>query len=293
MFIIPVIVLVVLMVMGESAQKSLFLAICCLALVGLLQQFVMREEKPLQAFVKKLLAGFENGGRTVASIAVVMACMGVVVQMMTATGLSSKISQFALAIAGDNLLILAIVVALTCVLFGMGMPSASAYILAALLGAPALTTFGVPVVVAHFFVFYFAEMSALTPPVAIGCLVAAGLAKADFFKTCLISMRLAIVGFVLPFLFLYRPALLLQGTVLEWAWAVLMVVAFLFCFIVFCEDFFRTRTVLWERIIAGVGALCCVLPFYALDFAGLALFGVLIISQGRRVRRERSLKQAE
>lgn len=292
-FIIPVIVLVVLMVMGESAQKSLFLAICCLALVGLLQQFVMREEKPLQAFVKKLLAGFENGGRTVASIAVVMACMGVVVQMMTATGLSSKISQFALAIAGDNLLILAIVVALTCVLFGMGMPSASAYILAALLGAPALTTFGVPVVVAHFFVFYFAEMSALTPPVAIGCLVAAGLAKADFFKTCLISMRLAIVGFVLPFLFLYRPALLLQGTVLEWAWAVLMVVAFLFCFIVFCEDFFRTRTVLWERIIAGVGALCCVLPFYALDFAGLALFGVLIISQGRRVRRERSLKQAE
>lgn len=90
MFIIPVIVLVVLMVMGESAQKSLFLAICCLALVGLLQQFVMREEKPLQAFVKKLLAGFENGGRTVASIAVVMACMGVVVQMMTATGLSSK-----------------------------------------------------------------------------------------------------------------------------------------------------------------------------------------------------------
>ena len=228
-----------------------------------------------------------------ASIAVVMACMGVVVQMMTATGLSSKISQFALAIAGDNLLILAIVVALTCVLFGMGMPSASAYILAALLGAPALTTFGVPVVVAHFFVFYFAEMSALTPPVAIGCLVAAGLAKADFFKTCLISMRLAIVGFVLPFLFLYRPALLLQGTALEWAWAVLMVVAFLFCFIVFCENFFRTRTVLWERIIAGAGALCCVLPFYALDFAGLALFSVLIISQGRRVRRERSLKQAE
>ena len=118
-FIIPVILLVVLMVMGESAQKSLFLAICCLALVGLIQQFVMREEKPLHAFVKKLLAGFENGGRTVASIAVVMACMGVVVQMMTATGLSSKISQFALAIAGDNLLIL---VLLGVLLFIIALP---------------------------------------------------------------------------------------------------------------------------------------------------------------------------
>lgn len=292
-FIIPVIVLVVLMVMGESANKSLFLAICCLALVGLIQQFVAKEKNPLKAFVKKIFAGFENGGRTVASIAVVMACMGVVVQMMTATGLSSKISQFALAIAGDNMLILAIVVALACTLFGMGMPSASAYILAALLGAPALTAFGVPVVVAHFFVFYYAEMSALTPPVAIGCLVAAGLAKADFFKTCMISLRLGIVGFVLPLLFLYRPELLLQGTPLQWAWAVLMVVAFLFCFIIFCEGFFRTRTTVPERIIAGVGALCCVLPFYALDFAGLALFAVLVVSQSIRYKKELSLKAAQ
>ena len=291
-FIIPVIVLVVLMVMGESANKSLFLAICCLALVGLIQQFVTKEKEPLKAFVKKLFAGFENGGRTVASIAVVMACMGVVVQMMTATGLSSKISQFALAIAGDNMLILAFVVALTCTLFGMGMPSASAYILAALLGAPALTAFGVPVVVAHFFVFYFAEMSALPPPVAIGCLVAAGLAKADFFKTCMISLRLGIVGFVLPFLFLYRPELLLQGTALQWAWAVLMVVAFLFCFIIFCEGFFRTRTTVLERIIAGAGALCCVLPFYALDFVGLGLFAVLMVSQSIRFKKEQGLQVA-
>lgn len=285
-FLIPLVLLVTLMIMGESPQKALSLAILGLAVVGLLQQFIIREANPIRSFAKKFVAGLENGGRTVASIAVVMACMDVVVQMMTATGLSSKISQFALSIAGDNLIILALVVALTCTLFGMGMPSASAYILAALLGAPALVSFGVPLVVAHFFVFYFAEMSALTPPVAIGCLVASGLANAKFLKTCVIALRLAIMGFVLPFLFLYRPALLLQGTAFEWFWAVLMVVCFLFCFIIVCEKYFRIQTTLAERIAAGVGALCCIIPVYVMDFIGLALFLFLIVSQQRRVKRE-------
>ena len=72
-----------------------------------------------------------------------------------------------------------------------------------------------------------------------------------------------------------------------------MVVAFLFCFIIFCEGFFRTRTSVLERIIAGVGALCCVLPFYALDFAGLALFAVLVVSQSIRYKKELSLKAAQ
>lgn len=113
-FLIPLVLLVTLMIMGESPQKALSMAILGLAVVGLLQQFIIREANPIRSFAKKFVAGLENGGRTVASIAVVMACMGVVVQMMTATGLSSKISQFALSIAGDNLIILALVVALTC-----------------------------------------------------------------------------------------------------------------------------------------------------------------------------------
>ncbi len=292
-FILPVALLVVLLIQGYSAQRALVYAIVALVFIGFVQQFGEKHEQPIKAFVTKTIKGLENGGRNVANIAIVMACMGIVVQMMTATGLSSKISQFALAVAGDNLFILAIVVALTCVLFGMGMPSGSAYILAALLGAPALETFGVPVIVAHFFVFYFAEMSALTPPVAIGCLVSSGLAKANFFKTCLISLRLAIVGFVLPFLFLYRPELLLQGTTLEWAWAVLMVVIFLFCFIVCCENFFLVQTTKLERALGALGALFCVLPYVALDFIGIAIFLVLLTLQLRARRKEKHALAAQ
>ncbi len=285
-FLVPLVVLVGLMVMGESAQKSLVYSILCMLVVGLVQQFIEKEENPIKSFIVKICNGLDNGARTCASIAMVMACMGIVVVMMTSTGLSSKISQFALSIAGDNLLLLAIVIAITCTLFGMGMPSGSAYVLAALLGAPALISFGVPVVVAHFFVFYFAEMSALTPPVAIGGLVASGLIGANFLKTCLTGMRLAIMGFVLPFLFLYRPELLLQGTAGQWAWAVLMLIAFLFCFISAIEGFLRTKFSIFERVIAVVGAVGLLIPVYVFDFVGLACFIVLLASQIIKSRKQ-------
>ena len=292
MFIVPVIVLVVLMIMSYSPQKALFIAILTLIGMGLALQLIDRESggpvNALREFVKKVFAGFASGGKTVAGIAVCMATMGCVVEILTATGLPSKISQFALSLAGDNLFVLALLVAGVCLIFGMGMPSGSAYILAALLGAPALTTFGVPLIVAHFFVFYYAELSAITPPVAIGCLVASGLAKAKFMKTCLISMRLAIGGFVLPFLFLYRPAILLQGPWYETVWAVLMVAIFMFAFIIAAEGFFLQKMKWQERALAAVSAVCFLIPVYVLDFAGIALFAALLAWHIRNFHRNRS-----
>ena len=90
-------------------------------------------------------------------------------------------------------------------------------------------------------------------------------------------MRLAIGGFVLPFLFLYRPALLLQGQWYETIWAVLMVISFMFSFIIAVEGFFLQKTTAFERVIALVGALCCLIPIYVLDFVGLALVAALIV----------------
>lgn len=281
MFIVPVIVLVVLMMMSYSPQKALFIAVIVLMAMGFI--FTLMDTRGegaisgLKLFVRNVASGFISGGKTVAGIAVCMATMGCVVEILTATGLPSKISQFALSLAGSNLFILAVLVAVVCLVFGMGMPSGSAYILAALLGAPALTTFGVPIVVAHFFVFYYAELSAITPPVAIGCLVASGLAGASFMKTCLTSMRLAVAGFVLPFLFLYRPAILLQGAWYETVWAVLMVVLFLFMFIIAVEDFFLRRTTRVERALAAGAAVCLLLPVVALDAVGLTLGVTMII----------------
>jgi len=281
MFIVPVIVLVVLMIMSYSPQKALFIAILTLIAMGFLLQLLDKTSggfvNAIKEFIKKLFKGFASGGKTVAGIAVCMATMGCVVEILTSTGLPSKISQFALSLAGENLFVLAMLVAATCLMFGMGMPSGSAYILAALLGAPALTTFGVPLVVAHFFVFYFAELSAITPPVAIGCLVASSLAGAKFMKTCIISMRLAIGGFVLPFLFLYRPALLLQGPWYETIWAILMVAVFLFAFIIAVENFFLQKMKWQERMLSAICAVLLLIPNYAFDIAGIVLFVILVL----------------
>ena len=276
-FLMPIALLVVLMIQGYSTAKALFFSTILLVALGFIWQFRMKETHPLRTFCKKFLDGLAGGGKSVAGIAIVCSCTGILVEILNATGLPSKMSQMALQVAGDHLFPLAVMVAITCLVFGMGMPSGPAYILAALLGAPALTGLGVPLIVAHFFVFYFAEMSALTPPVAIGCLVASGLAKSSFLRTCLESLKIGIAGFVLPFLFLYRPALLLQGTGLELVWAFVMIAAFLLTFIIACEGFFMARLAMPERLLFGVAAACFLLPVVWLDLVGLALFLLLTV----------------
>lgn len=290
MFVVPIIVLVALMTMSYSPQKALYIAIFVLIAMGFFFCVTDKENGGfaggVKSFVCKVYEGLESGGKTVAGIAVCMATMGCVVEILTATGLPSKISQFALSMAGDNMLLLAALVAVVCLVFGMGMPSGSAYILAAMLGAPALTTYGVPLIVAHFFVFYYAELSAITPPVAIGGLVASGLAGADFMKTCLTSIRLAIAGFVLPFLFLYRPALLLQGAWYETIWAVAMVIGFLLMFIIAFENFFLIKTTKTERLLAAGASLCYLLPVMAFDFVGIALSAIVLVTHVTRYRKQ-------
>ena len=288
-YIIPLVVLVIFLIKNYSAQLSLFFAIITMMVVGLVKQFKrgMPILQSLKNFITKVIKGFQEGAKTCASISVVLGVMGVVVQILTATGLPSKISQFVTASAGHNLFLLGIFVAISCLIFGMGMPAAPAYVLCALLGAPALTTFGVPLLAAHFFVFYYGEMSALTPPVAIGCLVASGMAKADFMKTCWISLRLAIAGFVLPFMFLFRPAILFGlGTVGSWAWATLMVLVFLFTFIITCENFFLIKLSVPERILSGLACIGCIIPIEVLDFAGLALTVAVVILHLARRKKE-------
>ena len=288
-YIIPLVVLVIFLIKNYSAQLSLFFAIITMMVVGLVKQFKrgMPILQSLKNFITKVIKGFQEGAKTCASISVVLGVMGVVVQILTATGLPSKISQFVTASAGHNLFLLGIFVAISCLIFGMGMPAAPAYVLCALLGAPALTSFGVPLLAAHFFVFYYGEMSALTPPVAIGCLVASGMAKADFMKTCWISLRLAIAGFVLPFMFLFRPAILFGlGTVGSWAWAALMVLVFLFTFIITCENFFLIKLSVSERILSGLACIGCIIPIEILDFAGLALTVAVVILHLARRKKE-------
>lgn len=167
--------------------------------------------------VRTLLRGLDEGARMGAQLAIVIAAIGIFVDVLVTTGFAQKLSYMILDLASGQLWLMLAMTAVACLAFGLGMPTPAAYILVALLGVPALEQIGVPELSAHMFVFYFANMSAVTPPVALAALVAAKLAEANYIRTALAACRLGLAGFILPFLFVYAPAiLLLEGSVLDY-----------------------------------------------------------------------------
>ncbi|MBU0725983.1 MAG: TRAP transporter fused permease subunit [Alphaproteobacteria bacterium] len=149
-----------------------------------------------------------SGALRGAQVAIVVAVIGVLVDILVVTGFAQKLSFAMLDMAGGELWPLLLIAAVSCLAFGLGLPTSAAYILVALLGAPALIQVGVPLLAAHMFVFYFANISSITPPVAVASLIAAKIAGASYFRTGFIGMRLGLPGFLLPFLFAIHPEIL-------------------------------------------------------------------------------------
>ncbi|SFL45237.1 TRAP transporter, 4TM/12TM fusion protein [Halogranum rubrum] len=161
----------------------------------------LRSTIPKQLFVTtvKTLRGFMKGALDMAPLVGVLAAMGVIIKMLTQTGLSGKISLRMVALAGGVLLVALILAMLTSILFGLGMPTPAAYVLVAALLTSPLQELGVAEITAHLFVFYFAMLSAITPPVAVGVAVASRIADSSFLVSAKQALRIGIAGFLIPF----------------------------------------------------------------------------------------------
>ncbi|MFD1381265.1 TRAP transporter permease [Fodinicurvata halophila] len=223
------------------------------------------------------------GGRTAfdaalrgAQIGVVVAVIGVLVEVLTVTGFAQKLSFWMLELAGGDLALLLIVAALACIAFGLGLPTSASYILVALMGAPALVELGVPLLAAHFFVFFFANVSAITPPVAICCLVTSKIADGSFFRTSFIAVRLGLPGFVLPFLFAVHPEILgLEANIFSALLVSAMALAGVIALNVMLEGFLFRRLSIIERLLLLPAAGGLLHPSLWASFAGLAVFAAL------------------
>ncbi|WPZ35980.1 TRAP transporter fused permease subunit [Thalassobaculum sp. OXR-137] len=156
----------------------------------------------------RVVNGLVEGARAGAAVATVIAVIGVLIELLTVTGFAQKLSFAMLDLSDGSLFTLSIIVAVSCLVFGLGLPTSASYFIVALFGAPALVETGVPLLAAHMFVFYFANLSAVTPPVAVAALVGANIAKAKFWGTAFNAVRLALPGFLMPFLFLFEPEIL-------------------------------------------------------------------------------------
>jgi TRAP transporter 4TM/12TM fusion protein len=199
---IPIVFIVWVLVLGYSPMKAGFWAI--FITIGL--SYIKKETR--LSFLD-ILECLEKGAKT--SVPVVMACAtaGIVVGSISLTGLGIRFSRFAIELAAGRQIILLIMIMISSIILGMGMPVSSAYIILAILGVPPLVGMGVEPLAAHMFVFYFGVISGLTPPVAITAYTAAGIAGSDPMKTGILSVLIGAGGFLLPYMFVYNPELLL------------------------------------------------------------------------------------
>ena len=150
---------------------------------------------------------------------IVCAAAGLIIGVLNLSGLAFNLTLHIINASGGNVVILALITALISVILGMGMPTVGVYILLATLVAPALVESGIPVIAAHLFVFYFGLLSMVTPPVALAAFAAANIAEARAWPTSASAMRLAWPAYVVPFLFLFAPSLILEGSPLGVLWA--------------------------------------------------------------------------
>ena len=214
------------------------------------------------------------------------ACAGIIIGVISLTGIGYKFINVITALAGSNLLLLMAMLMVTCIILGMGVPTAPAYIIVATLGAPALMKAGVPIIAAHMFVYFYAILSVITPPVCLAAFAGAAIAETNAMKTGVTAMKLGIVAFIIPFMFVFEPALLMQGSTTEIVTAFTSALVGVIGVASGIQNWLLVRCRLWERALLLASGLMLIFPGLITDTIGLS--SLLIVLFAQRLRRSGS-----
>jgi TRAP transporter 4TM/12TM fusion protein len=271
----PLVVIVYFMIAGYTPMYACIYATLSVVLIALL-----RAETRMG--VMKILKALEFGAKNMLPVAAACACAGIIIGVINLTGLGLKFTSLILVIAG-NLLIPALIFTMFAgIVLGMGLPTTAAYIVQAALLIPALIKLGVPTIAAHLFVFYFAIISAITPPVAMAVYAAAGISGSNLWKTGLEAVRIGATGFVIPYMFVYGHSLLMIGsygtiitTVISASLGVVALSGGL-------TGWFFKKTTYLDRAMLLAGALLLIKPGLYTDAVGLVLLIIVIVIQKLR-----------
>jgi len=282
-FCLPLLLLIFyLAVIRTSPTKAAFYAVISIPIVAIFR-------KSTRIGLSDILRCLERGAYAALPVVGIIVCSGILVGMITLTGLGLLISSILIELAHGSLLLLLILTMISSIILGMGVPIMAAYVVLAILVAPALIQTGVVPLAAHLFVLYFAVMSAITPPVAPDAFVAAGIANANQFKTAITACRIGLAGFVLPYLLVYHPVLLLQGQ-------------FFTAFLVFSLSLFglyalaganQNHLLLPTNIIERFCLAFCAFSFFQKNIFIMILGAVLLVSIILRQRRKKLMFQME
>lgn len=251
---------------------------------------VAQIKKETRMSFNDMLTALADGAKQTVSVAIACACVGIIIGVSSKTGFGLTMANTIIALGGTNILFTLVFTMITCMILGMGLPSIPAYIITAAIAAPALAKLGIAPAAAHMFSFYYAMFANLTPPVALASFAAAGLSGGDPMKTGIASVKLAIAGFIVPFMFVFSPQLMLiDTTLLEGAWTAASACLGVFLLAVSVEGYFHAPVALWLRAIVLAGALGLMYPGAVTDAIGVGVFAVLYFFQKKK---EKALKAA-
>lgn len=263
---LPIIGLVYFLIVGYTPMKAAVIGVGLSWLVSLPQPD--RRMGP-----KKILDAIYNGCKSITLVCVACATAGIALASVALTGVGVKLVGFVLAFSHGVPIIALFLVMIVSLVLGMGMPTTGAYILAAALGAPILTTLGFPPISAHMFVFYFAIISNITPPVALAAYAASSIAGSEPNQTGFTACKLGFLAFVTPFAFCYDPGILLQLDLLGNMYGIIACLAACFGIGFAMMGYLNRNLAMWERVLFGALSVMALMPNHIITLVGF--FGVI------------------
>lgn len=278
-FAVPVIMLIVLLVVGYSPLK-------CAYYSGILQivVYILHTRRIDKALLIRIVEAIREGVISASATAVACGTAGLIVGILTMTGLGSRVATLIITISGGNLLLALLLVMLTAIVLGMGMPTSPSYLVLATVAAPAMAEMGLPLLASHMFVLFFACISAITPPVALASYVAANIAEANLNKVGWTAFRWGIVSFILPFMFVLDTALLLDGPVLHVLQVLAMSVVGVLCISVANVGYFKTNLPMWQRFLLFGAGVLMIDTTIVTDAIGLTVTAFVVFLNIRRAK---------
>ncbi|OOR90387.1 TRAP transporter permease [Moraxella bovis] len=252
---------------------------------------------------KDILGAFEDGAKQSLSVMAACAVVGVVIGVVNLTSFGTVMTSSIVTLGAGSLFLTLLLTMLASMVLGMGLPSIPAYIITATMAAPALATFDVPILVAHMFVFYFGIFANITPPVALAAFAGAGISGGDPMKTGWQSLKLALAGFIVPFMFVYNPNMMMIDvtdmavTAKEFAmpaWHVIATVATTSIIGVLAlsasvEGYFKTTLPIWARVVTAIGAFCLIVPETMTDVIGLGVVIAMLLLNVKMAKKQTAL----
>ena len=276
---IPLIVIVYLLVSGYTPMRAALVAIVLSIACAMLRKSTRM--KPIE-----IVYGLERGAKAVLGVLIACAAAGIIIGVVTKTGVGLRLASGLIDAAGGMLLPAMFFTMITAIVLGMGVPTTANYVITSTIAAPALVQMGVPLLAAHMFVFYFGIIADVTPPVALAAYAGAGISGGNPLRTGVHASKLAIAAFIIPYIFVLSPVILMVDAepftlIVATLSALIGMIAVSSALCGFLADHCR----LYERVLLIAAGLLMIKPGGTTDMIGLAVFAAILAMQSMRVKK--------